>query len=174
VRRLVLASLALVGLGTSALAQFSDGKIVVWVTGDLSGVVADVGGPGSILASRMAVADFGGTVDGVPVEIVTADHQNKSDVASGIAREWFDPQGVDVIVELTRSGVVFGLMSIATEKKRALMISGAARVEITGARCSPYARDRRHLLAGAGHGGRPCETADRLTRGKSRQTSSHG
>jgi branched-chain amino acid transport system substrate-binding protein len=120
------------------LAQFSDGKIVIGVMGDQSGVVADVGGPGSILAARMAVADFGGTVDGVPVEIVTADHQNKPDVASGIAREWFDRQGVDVIVDLPHSGVVFGLMSIATEKKRALMISGAASVEITGARCSPY------------------------------------
>jgi branched-chain amino acid transport system substrate-binding protein len=120
------------------LAQFSDGKIVIGVMGDQSGVVADVGGPGSIQAARMAVADFGGTVDGVPVEIVTADHQNKPDVASGIAREWFDRQGVDVIVDLPHSGVVFGLMSIATEKKRALMISGAASVEITGARCSPY------------------------------------
>jgi branched-chain amino acid transport system substrate-binding protein len=120
------------------LAQYSGGKIVIGVMGDQSGVVADVGGPGSILAARMAVADFGGSVDGVPVEIVTADHQNKPDVASGIAREWLDRQGVDVIVDLPHSGVVFGLMSIATEKKRALMISGAASVEITGARCSPY------------------------------------
>lgn len=74
-RRLVLASLALSALSTSALAQFSDGKIVVGMMGDQSGVVADVGGPGSILAARMAVADFGGPVDAVPVEIVTADYQ---------------------------------------------------------------------------------------------------
>src|SRR5882672_695211 len=137
-RRLIVGSLLLCGWATSALAQFSDNKIVVGVMGDQSGVVADVGGPGSIVAARMAVADFGGSVDGVPVEIITADHQNKPDVASAIAREWFDRQGVDVIVDLPHSGVVFGLMAIATEKKRSLMVSGAASAEITGSRCSPY------------------------------------
>ena len=81
----------------------------------------------------------GGTAGGVPIEIITADHQNKPDVASAIAREWFDRRGVDVIADLPHSGVVFGLMAIATEKKRSLMISGAASVEITGGRCSPFA-----------------------------------
>jgi branched-chain amino acid transport system substrate-binding protein len=139
-RKKILTLLALTCFpASSAFAQFSDNKIVIGVMGDQSGVVADVGGPGSIVAARMAVADFGGSVDGVPVEIVTADHQNKPDVASAIAREWFDRQGVDVIVDLPHSGVVFGLMAIATEKKRSLMISGAASAEITGARCSPYA-----------------------------------
>ena len=106
--------------------------------GDQSGVVADVGGPGSIKAARMAVADFGDPIDGVPIEIVTADHQNKPDIAAAIGREWFDRQGVDVIVDLPHSGAVLGLMTIATEKKRSLLVSGAASVEITGARCSPY------------------------------------
>jgi branched-chain amino acid transport system substrate-binding protein len=137
--RKFLISLALTCLSaSSAFAQFSDNKIVFGVLGDESGVVADVGGPGSIVAARMAVADFGGSVDGVPVEIVTADHQNKPDVASAIAREWFDRRGVDVIVDLPHSGVVFSLMAIATEKKRSLMVSGAASAEITGSRCSPY------------------------------------
>jgi branched-chain amino acid transport system substrate-binding protein len=125
-------------LASPAWAQFSDNKVVIGVMGDQSGVVSDVGGPGSIRAARMAVADFGAVVDGVPIEIVTADHQNKPDVAAAIAREWFDRQGVDVIVDLPHSGAVFGLMTIATEKKRSLMVSGAASVEITGARCSPY------------------------------------
>jgi branched-chain amino acid transport system substrate-binding protein len=138
-RRKFLISLALTCLSAaSAFAQFSDNKIVIGVMGDQSGVVADVGGPGSIVAARMAIADFGGSVDGVPVEIVTADHQNKPDVASAIAREWFDRQGVDVIVDLPHSGVVFGLMAIRTEKRRSLMVSGAASAEITGSRCSPY------------------------------------
>lgn len=122
----------------SASAQFSDNKITIGVMGDQSGVVADVGGPGSILAARMAVADFGGVLDGVPVEIITADHQNKPDVASAIGREWFDRQRVDVIVDLPHSGAVFGLMALATEKKRSLMVSGAASADITAARCSPY------------------------------------
>ena len=138
-RRLMIGSLLLCGWATSALAQFSDNKIVIGVMGDQSGVVADVGGPGSILAARMAVEDSGGTAGGVPIEIITADHQNKPDVASAIAREWFDRRGVDVIADLPHSGVVFGLMAIATEKKRSLMISGAASVEITGGRCSPFA-----------------------------------
>jgi branched-chain amino acid transport system substrate-binding protein len=136
-RRLLVASLLSLAFSSSAFAEFSDGKIVIGVMGDQSGVVADVGGPGSILAARMAVEDFG-AIDNTPIEILTADHQNKPDVASALAREWFDRRGVDVIVDLPHSGVVFGLMAIATEKKRALMISGAASVEITGGRCSPY------------------------------------
>ena len=138
-RRKLLISLLLTSvLGSPALAQFSDNKIVIGVMGDQSGVVADVGGPGSIRAARMAVADFGGSIDGVAIEIVTADHQNKPDVAAAIGREWFDRQGVDAIVDLPHSGAVLGLMTIATEKKRSLLVSGAASVEITGGRCSPY------------------------------------
>lgn len=81
-RRLIVGSLLLCGWATSAHAQFSDNKIVIGVMGDQSGVVADVGGPGSILAARMAVEDSGGTAGGVPLEIITADHQNKPDVAT--------------------------------------------------------------------------------------------
>jgi branched-chain amino acid transport system substrate-binding protein len=137
-RRSFLLSLAALFFSTcSALAEFSDGKIIIGVMGDQSGVVADVGGPGSIVAARLAVTDAG-AIDGTPVEIVTADHQNKPDVASTIAREWFDQRGVDAIVDLPHSGVVFGLIPLATEKKRSLLISGAASTEITGRQCSPY------------------------------------
>ena len=138
-RQIVLVSLLFSSVFTSsASAQFSDNKVVIGVMGDQSGVVSDVGGPGSIKAARMAVADFGGTINGMPIEIITGDHQNKPDVAASIAREWFDRQGVDVIVDLPHSGAVLGLMTIATEKRRSLMVSGAASVEITGSRCSPY------------------------------------
>jgi branched-chain amino acid transport system substrate-binding protein len=138
-RQTLLISLLLASVSaSSAYAQFSDNKVVIGVMGDQSGVVSDVGGPGSIKAARMAVADFGGSIGGVPIEIVTADHQNKPDVAASIAREWFDRQGVDVIVDLPHSGAVLGLMTIATEKRRSLMVSGAASVEITGVHCSPY------------------------------------
>src|SRR5262245_23749888 len=122
----------------SAQAEFSDNRIVIGVMGDQSGVVSDVGGPGSIIAAKMAVEDAGGAIDGVPIEIVTADHQNKPDVALNLAREWFDLRGVDVIADLPHTGAVLGLMTLATEKKRSLLVSGAASVEITGARCSPY------------------------------------
>jgi branched-chain amino acid transport system substrate-binding protein len=123
---------------SSASAQFSDDKIVIGVMGDQSGVVSDVGGPGSIIAARMAVEDTGGAVDGVPVEILIADHQNKPDIALNLAREWFDRRGVDAIVDLPHTGAVLGLMTLATEKKRSLLVSGAASVEITGSKCSPY------------------------------------
>jgi branched-chain amino acid transport system substrate-binding protein len=121
-----------------AQGSFSDNKLLIGVMGDQGGVVADVGGPGSIAAARMAVEDAGGSIDGVPIEIITADHQNKPDVAVNLARDWFDRQGVDAIVDLPHTGAVLGLMTLATEKKRALLVSGAASVEITGARCSPY------------------------------------
>ncbi|MGR8023307.1 ABC transporter substrate-binding protein [Burkholderia cenocepacia] len=125
-------------LSIPAFARFSDNKIVIGVLGDQSGVVADVGGPGSILAAKMAVEDFGGKVNGVPVEVLSADHQEKAEIASTIAREWFDRKGVDVIVDLPNTGVVYALASIAREKKRLLMVSGAAAVDITGSQCSSY------------------------------------
>jgi branched-chain amino acid transport system substrate-binding protein len=137
-RHLVLPLLAACLWSSSAHAEFSDNKIVIGVMGDQSGVVSDVGGPGSIVAARMAVEDAGGKVDGVPVEILTADHQNKPDVALNLAREWFDRREVDAIVDLPHTGAVLGLMTLATEKKRALLVSGAASVEITGSKCSPY------------------------------------
>jgi branched-chain amino acid transport system substrate-binding protein len=124
--------------GTQAQGVFSDDKIVIGVMGDQSGVVSDVGGPGSIIAARMAVEDAGASIDGRPIELITADHQNKPDVALNIAREWFDRRGVDVIADLPHTGAVLGLMALATEKKRTLLVSGAASVAITGARCSPY------------------------------------
>src|SRR5260370_11704334 len=83
-RRLIVGSLLLCGWATSALAQFSDGKIVIGVMGDQSGVVADVGGPGSIVAARMAGAGFGGSVHGLPVQIVPPDHQNKPELGSAL------------------------------------------------------------------------------------------
>ncbi|MET0676497.1 MAG: ABC transporter substrate-binding protein [Bradyrhizobium sp.] len=138
-QKILISLLITTVLSSPVLAEFSDNKIVIGVMGDQSGVVADVGGPGSILAARMAVADFGGSIDGVPIDIVTADHQNKPDVAAAVGREWFDRQGVDVIVDLPHSGAVLGLMTIATEKKRSLLVSGAASIEITGGHCSPYA-----------------------------------
>jgi branched-chain amino acid transport system substrate-binding protein len=137
-RHFTVALLAGIVWSSCAHAEFSDGKIVIGVMGDQSGVVADVGGPGSIIAARMAVEDAGGAVGGVPVEIITADHQNKPDLAVSIAREWFDRRGVDVIVDLPHTGAVLGLMTVASEKKRALMVSGAASADITGVRCSPY------------------------------------
>jgi branched-chain amino acid transport system substrate-binding protein len=137
-RRSIVSLLVVVGLAGPALAQSSGNKVVIGILGDQSGVVADVGGRGSVLAARMAVADFGGTVLGRQIEIRDADHQHKVDVASSIAREWFDVHGVDAIADLPNTGAVLALQEIARTKKKTLLISGAASVEITGKACSPF------------------------------------
>jgi branched-chain amino acid transport system substrate-binding protein len=136
--RLLLALLVLAGLGSPVRAESPGGNVVIGILGDQSGVVADVGGKGSVLAARMAVADFGGSVLGKPVEIIDADHQEKVDLASAIAREWFDVKGVDAIADLPNTGVVLALQGIAREKKKTLLVSGAAAAEITGKSCSPF------------------------------------
>jgi branched-chain amino acid transport system substrate-binding protein len=135
--RLIL-SCCVVLAGLLGEAQAQTDKLIIGVMGDQSGVVSDVGGKGSVLAARMAVADFGGQVLGRKVELVTADHQNKPDVAASIARRWFDSEGVEAIADLPHTGVVLGLQEIARQKQKTLMVSGAASVEITGRSCSPY------------------------------------
>jgi branched-chain amino acid transport system substrate-binding protein len=112
--------------------------VIIGVLGDQSGVVADVGGRGSVIAAKMAVADFGGKVLGKSIEIRDADHQEKVDVASSIARQWFDTDGVDAIADLPNTGVVLALQEITRAKKKTLLVSGAASVEITGKACSPF------------------------------------
>jgi branched-chain amino acid transport system substrate-binding protein len=136
-RRIIACGIVLLGLMGGASAQTAD-KFIVGVMGDQSGVVADVGGKGSVLAARMAVRQFGGKVLGRPIELVIADHQNKPDVAASIARRWFDTEGVEAIVDLPHTGAVLALQQIARDKQKSLMISGAASVEITGKSCSPY------------------------------------
>src|ERR1700704_5932152 len=113
-----LAALALAA--GAAHAQISDGVVKIGVMNDQSGTYADLAGPGSVVAARMAVEDFGAATKGLKVEIVVADHQNKPDVGSGIARQWFDADKVDVIVDVPTSSVVLAVNQIAREKNKAL------------------------------------------------------
>lgn len=133
-----LSCLMLIGLASQTEAQPAGDKLIIGVMGDQSGVVSDVGGRGSVLAARMAVAQAGGQVLGRRIEIVVADHQNKPDVAASIARKWFDVDGVEVIADLPHTGVVLALQDIARDRRKSLLVSGAASVEITGKSCSPY------------------------------------
>ena len=94
-------------------------------------------GAGSVEAAKMAVADFGGAVNGKKIEIVSADHQNKPDVATSIARKWFDQDGVDMIVDLTTSSVALAVQEVARAKNKAILISGAASSDLTGKACAP-------------------------------------
>src|SRR5882724_6777330 len=135
-RMLVLGLVALVAAGPAA-AQMSDGVIKIGVLNDQSSLYADLAGQGSVVAARMAVEDYGAEKKGLKVEIVSADHQNKPDVGSQIARQWFDADKVDVIVDVPNSGVALALNQIARDKGKALLISGAATADLTGKACSP-------------------------------------
>src|SRR3954469_9888483 len=129
---------AALALGASgAQAQVSDGVVKIGVLSDMSSLYSDIGGPGSVVAARMAVEDFGAAKKGLKVEIVSADHQNKPDVGSGIARQWYDVDKVDAIFDVPTSSVALAINEITREKKKAFIISGAASSDLTGKACSP-------------------------------------
>ena len=112
----ILFALSCTVIAQSALAQqASDNVVKIGILNDQSGVYADFGGKSSVEAARMAVAEFGGKVLGAPVEIVNADHQNKPDVASSIARQWYDTEKVDAIMELTTSSVALSVQGLSKE-----------------------------------------------------------
>ncbi|HVO16963.1 MAG TPA: ABC transporter substrate-binding protein [Alphaproteobacteria bacterium] len=135
-RTALLAAALLIGSG-AAHAEMSDGVIKIGVLNDRSGLYADLSGEGSVIAARMAVEDFGAAKKGMKVEIVSADHQNKPDVGSNIARQWFDVDKVDVIVDVPNSGVALAVNEVAREKNKVFLVSGAAASDLTGAKCSP-------------------------------------
>jgi len=118
-------------------AQISDGVVKIGVMNDQSGTYADISGPGSTVAARMAVEDFGAARKGLNVEVVFADHQNKPDVGSSIARQWYDAEKVDVIVDVPTSSVALAINQIARDKGKAFLVSGAATSDLTGKACSP-------------------------------------
>src|SRR5260370_1695628 len=103
----------------------------------MSGLYADISGPGSVEAARMAIADFGGTVNGKKVELFSADHQSNADVGSAIATEWFGNDGVDAIVDVPTSSVALAVQEVARNKSKVFLISGAAASDLTGKACSP-------------------------------------
>lgn len=132
---LVGAALA-VGAG-AASAQISDGMIKIGVMSDMSSLYADIGGPGSTLAAKMAVEDFGAAAKGMKVEVVSADHQNKADVGSSVARQWYDVDKVDAIFDVPNSAVALAINQLTREKGKAFIDSGAASSDLTGKACSP-------------------------------------
>lgn len=152
--RAALAALALAAAvaPAPARAQISDNVVRIGVLGDMGGQFADIGGRGSVVAAELAAEDFGGKVAGVPIEIVSGDHQNKADVGGATLRKWFDEGGVDAVADLPVSSVALAAQEIAREKKKTLLISGAAVSELTGKACSPYSThwaDDTYALANA-------------------------
>src|SRR2546423_5609137 len=128
---------ALAVAAASVHAQVSDGVIKIGVLNDQSSLYADLAGQGSVVAARMAGEDFGAEKKGMKVEIVSADHQNKPDVGSGIARQWYDTDKGDAIFDVPTSSVALAVNEITREKKKAFSISGAASSDLTGKACSP-------------------------------------
>lgn len=111
--------------------------IKIGVLNDQSGVFADNGGTGSVAAAKLAVEDFGGQLLGQKIEVVTADHQNKPDIAAATARKWFDTEGVDIIADGAASSAGFAILEIARQKNKIFVISGPGSSDFTGKACSP-------------------------------------
>ena len=139
-KRKLLATLvaATLGLGVGAAsAQISDGVIKIGVLSDMSSLYADLAGPGSVVAAKMAIEDFGAAKKGMKVEVVSADHQNKPDVGSAVARQWYDADKVDAIFDVPNSAVALAVNQVTREKAKAFIDSGAASSDLTGKACSP-------------------------------------
>src|SRR5947199_5835578 len=125
-------------ISTTAQAQFSGEVIRIGFITDLSGLYADIDGPAGAEAIRMAIADMGGSVAGKKIELLVADHQNKADVAAAKAREWFDQQGLDMLVGGTNSGTALAMAKVAAEKKKPFLAIGPGSSALTNEQCSPY------------------------------------
>jgi branched-chain amino acid transport system substrate-binding protein len=146
-----MTALALVMATGSAYAQTT---VKIGVLSDMSSLYADIGGPGSVAAAKLAVADFNANNKDVKVEIVSGDHQNKADVGSSIANQWLDVEKVDMIVDVPNSGVALAVNEIVRGKNKVFVNSGAASSDLTGAKCSPntvhWAYDTWMLANGTG------------------------
>jgi branched-chain amino acid transport system substrate-binding protein len=131
-------ALCAMSVSLSAQAQVSGDVIKIGLITDLSGTYSDIDGNGGAEAVRMAIADMGGMVNGKKVEFVVADHQNKADIASSKAREWFDREGVDMLIGGTNSGTSLAMAKVAAEKKKVFISIGAGSARLTNEECTPY------------------------------------
>jgi len=137
---LVSGALAALCVGTASAQQgkVSDGVVKIGVLTDMSGLYSDLGGRGSAIAAQMAVDDFGGKVLGAPIQVISADHQNKADIGAGKAREWYEAEKVDMITDLLNSGVGIATAKVAEQKKKVAINVGAASTRLTNEDCNPY------------------------------------
>ncbi len=133
-----MAFTAAVTVSTPAHAQISGDVIRIGLLTDMAGLYSDIDGQGGIEAVKMAIAEFGGAINGKKIEFVVADHQNKSDIAAAKAREWFDTQGVDMLIGGPNSGTNLAMAKVALEKKKLFISVGAATSALTNEQCSPY------------------------------------
>jgi len=151
----ILAGVLAMSGGARAQGKISGDVVRIGVLTDMSGLYSDIGGQGSVTAAQMAIDDFGGKVLGKKIELVSADHQNKADVAAQKAREWYDTGGVDMITDMLNSATALAVAKVTAEKKRILMDTGAASTRLTNEDCTPYTihhtYDTYALANGTGH-----------------------
>src|SRR6059058_4317245 len=126
------------GFSAPAFAQISGDTVKIGIITDMSGLYSDTDGQGGVEAIRMAIADFGGAFNGKKIELLYADHQNKADIAASKAREWFDQQGVDLLIAGTNSGAALAMNKVAVEKKKPLIVVSAGASRFTNEECTPY------------------------------------
>jgi branched-chain amino acid transport system substrate-binding protein len=136
-RSLLAVAVAGMFVAGAANAQYTNNEIKLGVLSDMSSLYTDLAGAGSVIAAKMAVEDSGIEKRGIKVEIVSADHQNKPDVGSAIARRWYDAEGVDAIVDVPNSGVALAVAAITKEKNKVFLASGPGSSDLTGKACSP-------------------------------------
>jgi branched-chain amino acid transport system substrate-binding protein len=136
VRVALLAAAALICAG-AVTARAEERTVKIGVLSDMSSLFSENSGPGSLAAARLAVEDFNPAAHGLKVEIVSADHQNKADIGANIARQWFDVDHVDAIVDMATSSVALAVNELAREKNKVLLVSAAATSDLTGQKCSP-------------------------------------
>ena len=125
-------------IGASAHAQVSGDVIKIGFITDMASLYADIDGPGGVEAIKMAIADMGGAINGKKIELVVADHQNKPDIGAVKARQWFDTEGLDMLIGGTNSGVNLAMAKVAAEKKKPFLAVGPGSSALTNAQCSPY------------------------------------
>jgi branched-chain amino acid transport system substrate-binding protein len=122
---------------TAAHAEFTDNVIKIGVLNDQAGLYADLAGQGSVVAAKMAVEEMGGKIGNTPIEVIFADHQNKPDVGSNIARQWIDVDHVDVIVDVPTSSVALAVAQVVKDKNKVFLANGPGTSDLTGKNCSP-------------------------------------
>jgi branched-chain amino acid transport system substrate-binding protein len=150
--RVLVATCFFLGLAQEGHTQISDDVVRIGVLTDMNGIFAAASGSGSVLAAQMASEDFGGKVRGKPIEIISADHQNKADIGAGIIRKWFETEKVDAVTDLPVSSIALAAQEIARQQKKTLLISGGATSDLYGKACSLYSTlwsDDTYTLASA-------------------------
>ena len=135
--RLLATSISIMMCCSSVQGQTIAQPVKIGVMTDMSSLFSDIGGEGSVVAAKMAIEDFGGRVLGKPIELISADHQNKPDVAANLAREWYDKDKVSAIVDLLPSGVALSVSEIARQKNKIVLVSGGGTTRLTNENCNP-------------------------------------